>query len=67
MSVRGPSAWEAAQHLAAALLVAFLLLPVAALVFTLHWSDFVGGLRKAAHADQHQEDRETGDPSCSPQ
>jgi molybdate transport system permease protein len=43
--LRGPSAWEAAQHLASALLVSFLLLPVAALVLTLGWSDFVGGLR----------------------
>ena len=40
-----PSAWGAAQLVASAALVAFLLLPVAALVLTLPWADFVGGLR----------------------
>ena len=39
------SAWGAAQVVASAALVSFLLLPLAALVFTLRWADFVGGLR----------------------
>jgi molybdate transport system permease protein len=38
-------AWDAAQALAAAALVTFLLLPVLALALTLPWSDFVAGLR----------------------
>jgi len=45
VKLRPSAAWEAAQQLAAALLVAFLLLPVAALVLTLRWSDFADGLR----------------------
>jgi molybdate transport system permease protein len=41
---RGPSAWDAAQHAASAILVSFLLFPVAALLLTLSWDDFVAGL-----------------------
>jgi len=40
-----PSAFGAAQRVASAVLVSFLLLPVAALLFTLRWDDFVVGLR----------------------
>jgi molybdate transport system permease protein len=38
-------AWSAAQLAASALLASFLLLPVAALVLTLRWTDFAGGIR----------------------
>jgi molybdate transport system permease protein len=42
---RRPSVWTAVQQVASAVLVSFLLLPVAALVLTLSWDDFLGGLR----------------------
>jgi molybdate transport system permease protein len=45
VSVLGTRTWSAAQLAASALLGCFLLLPVAALVLTLRWADFVGGLR----------------------
>ena len=45
MSSDRPSAFGAAQRVASAVLVSFLLLPVAALLFTLRWDDFVVGLR----------------------
>jgi len=39
-----PSAWDAAQLIGSGLLVAFLLLPIVALVVTLRWADFLEGL-----------------------
>jgi molybdate transport system permease protein len=42
---RRSSAWSAAQLVASAALASFLLLPIAALVLTLRWVDFLGGLR----------------------
>jgi molybdate transport system permease protein len=40
-----PSGWNAAQLVSSGLLVAFLVLPVVAMVTTLTWSDFLAGLR----------------------
>ena len=45
MSLRRANAWGASQACASALLVGFLLVPVAALVLTLRWADFLDGLR----------------------
>ena len=45
MRPRTPGVWEAAQIAGSALLGLFLLLPIAGLVATLGWSDFLGGLR----------------------
>lgn len=45
MSIAGTRAWNAAQLAASTLLGTFLLLPVAALLLTLRWTDFEGGLR----------------------
>ena len=45
MKVLSTKAWSTAQVAASALLASFLLLPVAALVLTLSWTDFAGGIR----------------------